>query len=86
MEDFLQVLGMFLSSFSFDHYVINVYFHRATNQGLEDFYHQSLVGGANVFESEQHNFVSIKSMRRYKESFFFVCLGHRDMMVSGEGI
>ena len=60
VEDFLQVVGMFFSSFAFYHYAINVHFHRVTDQGLEDLCHQSLVGGADVFES----------MRHYKGSFF----------------
>ena len=77
---------MFFSSFTFDHYVINVHFHRTIDQGLKDLCNQSLVGDVSVLESERHDFVAIKSMRRYKDSFFLVRRGHRDLMVSGESI
>ena len=86
MEDLLQVVNMIFSSSAFDHYVINVYLHYATNQGLEDLCHQSLIGDVSIFESEQHYLVTIKSIQRYKDSFFFVHEGHGDLMVSGEGV
>ena len=77
---------MIFSSFAFEHYVVNVYFHLVTNQRPEDLFHQSLIGGAGIFESEWHDFVTIKPMRHYKGSFFFVRGGHGDLIVSGEGV
>ena len=60
---------MIFSSFVFNHYVVNVYFYCATNQGSEDLCHQSLIGGAGIFESEWHDFVTIKLYEVIKAVF-----------------
>ena len=52
MEDLLQVEDMFLSGFSFNHDIINIYLYCAAYQRFEDLCRQSLISGANVFESE----------------------------------
>ena len=77
---------MLFSGFTFNHYIINVYFHCAANQGFEDLCHQSLIGGTGIFESEWHDFITIKPMWSYKDCLFFVGKGHGDLVVSGEGI
>lgn len=86
MEDFLQVLGMLFLGFAFDLYVVNVYLYRVTDQRLEDFSHQLLVSGSNVFELEWHDLVTVEFVQRYEDSIFFVCRSPRDLMVSGEDI
>ena len=55
-------------------------------RGFEDFCHQSLIGGAGIFESKWHDFIIIKSIRCYEGFLFFVGKGHGDLVVSGEGI
>ncbi|RVW57064.1 hypothetical protein CK203_070424 [Vitis vinifera] len=53
---------MLLSSFAFNHDIVNVYLDRVAYQRFEDFSHQSLIRGASVFESEWHDFVAIEAV------------------------
>ena len=77
---------MFLSGFAFNHDIVNVYLHCAADQRFEDLRHQSLRSGANVFESERHDFVAIKTVWGYEGCLLFVGGGHGDLVVSGEGV
>lgn len=77
---------MFLSGFAFDHDVINIYLHCAANQRFENLRHQSLISGANVFQSERHDFVTVKTVWHYEGCLFLVSRGHGDLVVSGESV
>ena len=77
---------MLLSNFAFNHNIINIYLYCAADQRFEDLRHQSLISGANVFESERHDFVAIKTVWRYEGCLFFVSRGHGDLVVFGEGV
>ena len=56
------------------------------DQRFEDLRHQSLISGASVFESEWHDFVTIKTMWHYEDCLFFVSRVHEDLVVSREGV
>ena len=77
---------MLLSSFAFNHDIVNIHLYRVAYQRFEDFSHQSLISGASIFESEWHDFIAIEAVWRYECCFFFVIQGHGDLMISGEGI
>ena len=77
---------MLLSSFAFNHDIINIYLYRVTYQRFEDFSHQSLIRGASVFESEWHDFVAIEAVWHYECCLFLVIRGHGNLVISGEGI
>ena len=78
--------NMLLSGFAFNHDIVNIYLYCAADQRFEDLRDQSLISGASVFESEWHDFVTIKTVWRYEGCLFFVNRGHEDLVVSGEGV
>ena len=77
---------MLISGFDFDHDIVNIYLYCAADQRFEDLCHQSLISGANIFESKWHDFIAIETMWRYEGCFFFISRGHGDLVVSREGV
>ena len=77
---------MLLLGFAFNHNVVNIYLYCAADQRFEDLCHQSLIGGASVFESEWHDSVAIETMWSYEGCFFYVSRGHGNLVVAGEGV
>ena len=78
--------NMLLSGFAFNHDIIDIYLYCVAYQRFEDICHQSLISGASIFESEQHDFVAIEAVWRYECCLFLVIRGHGNLVISGEGI
>ena len=51
---------MLSSGFTFYNNVVNVDFHGSTDQGLEDFFHYSLISSTVILKSERHDFVVVQ--------------------------
>lgn len=75
-----------ISSFTFDHHVVNVYFYDVANQWFENLGHQPLIRGPSVFEPKWHDFVTVEPVWGYEGGFFFILGCHRNLVILGESI
>ena len=85
-ECLFQVLDMLNSSFALYNNVINVDFHSLVDQGLEYFFHQSLVGNVSILESKWYDSITIQPLWCDKSCFLLIWLEFEYLVVSEKGI
>lgn len=78
------MLGVFTTSFTFNHNIVDIDFHGPTDQGFEDLCYQPLVGSIDILEPKRHDPVAVQSVWLHEDCFLLVCLEHGDMVVPRE--
>ena len=75
------MLEMIVSLRTFDQYVVDVDFHRDSQQLREDLVHQPLICRPNILQTEGYDFVVVKFAIGNECSVFLVSMKYRDLVV-----
>ena len=70
-----------LSLRTFDQYVVDVDFHRDSQQLREDLVHQPLICRPYILQTDKHDFVTIKSTIGDECNVFLISVDHGDLVV-----
>ena len=71
---------------TFHQHVINIHFHCAPDQILEDLINHALEGGPSIFKPAGHHHVAINFPTSSKSSLVFIWWVHLDLVVLGVGV
>ena len=77
---------MILFFFTFNKYVIHIYFYVPSNLLAEHLVYQSLVHGSPILQIERHDLVAIEPLASDEGGLLLILLYHLYLVVSGEGV
>ena len=80
------MLKVIRALYIFHQHIIDVYFHGAPNQVLEDFVNHSLERGPSILESEGHHLVAVDSPTNSESCLVFIWWVHLDLIIPGIGV
>jgi len=80
------MLEVIRALYTFHQYIVDVYFHGAPDQVLEDFVNHSLESGPSILESEGHHFVAKDSPISDKGYLILVRRVQLDLIVLAIGV
>ena len=86
VEGFVNMLEVIHALFTFHQYIVNVYFHGAPNQVLEDFVSHSLESGPSILGSEGRYLLVVDSPISYESYLVFVWWVHLDLIILEIGV